>query len=96
LRKPIDEAEEMLNWPSNGKLELKNVTACYRENLDPSLVNVNLVFEGGEKIGVVGRTGSGKSTLLQVFFRILDKIDGGMEIDGVETTTLGLHKLRGE
>ena len=46
------------------------------------------------KVGVVGRTGSGKSSILQVLFRLSDLEDGAVEIDGVNTKSIGLHLLR--
>ena len=81
-------------WPIRGEIVFEEVTARYRPELDPSLDAVSFKFKGGERIGVVGRTGSGKSTLLQVLFRLLDEIDGGISVDGVDVTKLSLHKFR--
>lgn len=38
--------------------------------------------------------GSGKSTLVQSLFRILEAESGSITIDGIDISTLGLHKLR--
>ena len=94
LKKALDDADELLNWPKGG-IEFKDVSARYRTGLEQSLKGVNLSIKPGERVGIVGRTGSGKSTLLQCLFRILDEVDGSISIDGVDTRDLGLHRLRG-
>lgn len=59
------------------------------------LKNVSFKIEGGERIGIVGRTGSGKSTLLNAMTRILEICnDGQIEIDDIDIKTLGLTHLR--
>lgn len=46
-----------------------------------------------EKIGIVGRTGAGKSSIIQAVFDLL-VVEGTIEIDSVDTSTLGLHTFR--
>ena len=44
------------------------------------------------QVGIVGRTGAGKSSLLSALFRIAEP-GGVLDIDGIQTTDLGLHDL---
>lgn len=66
----------------------------YRPDTPLILKGITLNIEGGEKIGIVGRTGGGKSTLIQVFFRLVEPSAGTIIIDGIDIITLGLHDLR--
>ncbi|PMB64998.1 ATP-binding cassette transporter abc4 [Beauveria bassiana] len=74
----VDEAASP-NWPSCGEIEFRNVTVRYDHQGPDILKNINLRFNPGERVAVVGRTGSGKSTILY---------------DGVDITTLSCKKLR--
>ncbi|KAE8693739.1 ABC transporter C family member 4 [Hibiscus syriacus] len=82
------------NWPARGNVELKDLRVRYRPGTPLVLKGITLSINGGEKIGVVGRTGSGKSTLIQVFFRLVEPIGGKIIIDGIDICMLGLHDLR--
>lgn len=83
------------DWPRQGLLEFKNVTAQYRKGLPEVLKQLNFTINAGEKIGVVGRTGSGKSSLLLTIFRIIPLIgDSQIIIDGVDASTIPLEQLR--
>ncbi|KAL5561473.1 hypothetical protein UlMin_031220 [Ulmus minor] len=82
------------NWPAHGNVVLQDLQVRYRPNTPLVLKGLNLSINGGEKIGVVGRTGSGKSTLIQVFFRLVEPTEGRIIIDGIDIRTLGLHDLR--
>ncbi|PWA42525.1 ABC transporter Tap-like, P-loop containing nucleoside triphosphate hydrolase [Artemisia annua] len=82
------------NWPDHGSLELRDLQVRYRPNTPLVLKGITLNIQGGQKIGVVGRTGGGKSTLIQVLFRLVEPTGGSIIIDGIDISTLGLHDLR--
>lgn len=83
-----------VSWPSRGEVEFKNYSTRYREGLDLVLKNVNLDIKSHEKIGVVGRTGAGKSSLTLALFRIIEPVTGEIDLDGLNTSTIGLLDLR--
>ena len=60
------------NWPANGAIEFKNLSASYITDGIPVLNGVNMSIKPGEKIGICGRTGSGKSSLIMTVFRLLE------------------------
>ena len=66
----------------------------YRPLIDCTLQSVSFTVEGGQKIGIVGRTASGKSTLLLALLRILNPSDGHIYIDDVDTNKIPLTQLR--
>ncbi|KAJ2105532.1 ABC transporter C member 13 [Coemansia sp. RSA 922] len=56
----IDTCQPSAQWPSNGKIEFRDFSMKYGEDLGFALKNVNLKINPGEKIGIVGRTGAEK------------------------------------
>jgi len=82
------------SWPREGKIELEGYSTRYREGLDLVLKQVSATIQGGERVGIVGRTGAGKSSLTLALFRLIEPASGRILIDGVDISKLGLHRLR--
>lgn len=82
------------NWPSQGKIEFRNVDLTFHPNSNPSLCNICLNILPGERIGIVGRTGAGKSSLFSALLRLFDPSFGTILIDDVETSKISPSKLR--
>ncbi|XP_077251240.1 multidrug resistance-associated protein 14 [Tasmannia lanceolata] len=82
------------SWPAVGKVEFRDLKIRYRPDTPLVLRGINCTFEGGHKIGIVGRTGSGKTTLIGALFRLVEPAGGKIIIDGIDISTIGLHDLR--
>ncbi|KAB1202796.1 putative ABC transporter C family member 15 [Morella rubra] len=70
------------NWPVIGQVKIRD------------LKGITCIYEGGQKIGIVGRTGSGKTTLISALFRLVEPTEGMILIDDIDISTIGLHDLR--
>jgi len=86
--------EPPANWPVDGKVEFRNYSTRYRPELDLVVKNISFTVEGGEKVGIVGRTGAGKSSLTLALFRIIEASEGSITIDGFKLNDIGLLDLR--
>ncbi|OVA05092.1 ABC transporter [Macleaya cordata] len=81
-------------WPTVGKVEIHDLKIRYRPNAPLVLRGISCTFEGGHKIGIVGRTGSGKTTLISALFRLVEPTGGKIIIDGLDISKIGLYDLR--
>ncbi|KAH8995028.1 ABC transporter [Lactarius akahatsu] len=90
----IPEQKPRAPWPSKGRLEINEAVLKYRPELPLVLRGLTMSVEGGEKIGIVGRTGAGKSSIMVALFRIVELVSGSISIDGVDISKLGLNDVR--
>ena len=86
--------KSLTSWPYSGHVSFENYAMRYRDGLDLVLKSITCEIEGGEKIGIVGRTGAGKSSLTMALFRLVEAAAGKITIDGKDTAKMGLHNLR--
>lgn len=52
IKKAVDKT-----WPSQGKIQFKNVNYRYSKTSEPALRDVSFSIAKSEKVGIVGRTG---------------------------------------
>jgi ABC-type multidrug transport system fused ATPase/permease subunit len=90
----IEENRPPQSWPDVGKVVIQDLQIKYRGDAPLVLRGISCTFEGGHKIGVVGRTGSGKTTLIGALFRLVEPVGGKIIVDGIDISTIGLHDLR--
>mmetsp|Transcript_114059 Transcript_114059/g.309935 ORF Transcript_114059/g.309935 Transcript_114059/m.309935 type:complete len:659 (-) Transcript_114059:190-2166(-) len=81
-------------WPSFGSLQFSGVTMRYRPELPPALNDLSFSIQGGQKLGIVGRTGSGKSSIIVSLLRLTEVEKGQVLIDGQDLQGIGLTTLR--
>ncbi|KII68206.1 Multidrug resistance-associated protein 1 [Thelohanellus kitauei] len=81
-------------WPQSGCITFTNYSCKYRPHLPDVLHALSFTIEPSQKVGVVGRTGSGKSSLLLSLFRMIERSEGSIEIDGVNIDEIPLDRLR--
>ncbi|XP_036597659.1 multidrug resistance-associated protein 6 isoform X2 [Trichosurus vulpecula] len=81
-------------WPTMGQIEFRGYSLRYRPELALALRNLTVKIHPQEKIGIVGRTGAGKSSLIASLLRLIEAAEGGIWIDGVNISQVGLHALR--
>ena len=90
----LDGTDPPAAWPSEGRLEVKDLVVGYAPDLPPVLKGLAFRVERNERIGVVGRTGAGKSSLTLALFRFLEAREGSIHIDGLDISKIKLHDLR--
>ncbi|KAM3207697.1 hypothetical protein ACQJBY_062763 [Aegilops geniculata] len=72
----VEENRPLPDWPQDGNLELIDLKIRYRNDAPLVLHGITCKFEGGDKIGIVGRTGCGKTTLIGALFRLVEPAEG--------------------
>lgn len=82
------------HWPTNGAISINNLQVRYADHLPYVLHDLSFSIPAKSKVGIVGRTGSGKSTIFQALFRFVEVDHGSVVIDGVDTRSIPLQRLR--
>lgn len=80
---PSPDAQYAKQKTIESKSLLPKVETTKHQTESPTLQNINLEFEKGKLIGVIGPVGAGKSSLLQVLLRELPLQSGSLRINGI-------------
>ncbi|KAK1997544.1 ABC transporter [Colletotrichum falcatum] len=105
---PGEDIELPEDWPENGWIDVKGVSASYSTEQQTSsegvvtppslaLSDVTFSIKPGERVALCGRTGSGKSSLILLLLRLLDPVSTcsqNIEIDGVPFHRIDRSTLR--
>jgi ATP-binding cassette subfamily B protein len=78
----------------SGKIEFKNVSFKYSENLPNVLNKISLTIPAGSTLAIMGYTGEGKTSLINLIPRLYDCTEGEVLIDGGNVKSIPLQLLR--
>ena len=79
-----------------GRIEFKNVIFKYPSDPNERIIlkGINLLFEPGKKIALVGESGCGKSTTVNLIERLYETTSGEVLIDGIDIKRFDIKYLR--
>lgn len=70
--------------PIRSGIEFRNVGFVYPGTQRPVLRHLNLRFEQGERLALIGENGQGKTTIVKLLTRLYDPTEGAIFLDGVD------------
>jgi len=76
------------------KLELKNLTFTFPEDVEPILVNMSVTIPAGSSLGIFGPTGSGKTVLSRLLTRREVALKGQYAINDIDSHEVSLTHFR--
>jgi energy-coupling factor transport system ATP-binding protein len=77
-------------------IELRNVAYRYKLNDKRSILaldDINLTFEKGKSVAIIGSNGSGKTTLARLLNALILPTDGKVVVDGLDTQDKDSQKM---
>lgn len=77
----------------NGKIEFKNVSFSYEDNVK-ILNNINFTANKGDSFAIVGPTGAGKTTIVNLLSRFYNLDSGKILVDDIDISGVTIHSLR--
>ena len=95
----IDESGSTFRPPRDsvmGRIEFRNIQFIYPSDVNKRKIldGLNLIFEPGQKVALVGESGCGKSTTVNLIERLYEPTEGEVLIDGVNVKDYDLKYLR--
>uniref|UniRef100_A0A0K0DXX6 ABC transporter family protein n=1 Tax=Strongyloides stercoralis TaxID=6248 RepID=A0A0K0DXX6_STRER len=79
----------------SGRMKLEDIEFRYPSRpIIPILKNLNIIFNAGEKIAIIGSSGCGKSTILSLLQRLYIPTKGNVMLDNYNIKTINPQYLR--
>ncbi len=94
---PQEAEKDRTNIPMpliQGAVKFESVSFRFKPTGPLNLYNVNLDFEPGTFVAIVGASGAGKSTLTKLISRLYEAESGRILIDGYDINKVELYSLR--
>ena len=99
-RKPQMDFSNSIEKPNlsdiRGQIDFNNVNFYYPSDYNKKLIlnGMNINFEAGKKIALIGQSGCGKSTLVNLIVRLYDITGGEILLDGMDIRRYDVQYLR--
>lgn len=76
------------------QIQFQDVEFTYPHTGIKAVKKMNLNFQRGQKIAIIGKTGSGKSTIAQLMLRMYDPQSGLIKVNGTDIKQVNLEQFR--
>ena len=99
-RKPKIDLSNSIEKPPlskiNGNIEFININFYYPNDINKKLIldGINLKFNSGQKIALIGESGCGKTTVANLIERLYDRTGGEILLDGLDICKYDIQYLR--
>ena len=88
-------ADVAVNQVADGSVEFRGVDFKYSADAEKNVLEgIDLCFDAGSTVGILGGTGSGKTTLVQLIARLYDASAGQVLVGGRDVRDYDLATLR--
>ncbi|NJK47390.1 type I secretion system permease/ATPase [Candidatus Gracilibacteria bacterium] len=94
---PQEAEQDRQNIPMpliKGAVKYENISFRFKSHGPLQLYNVNLEFQPGTFVAIVGQSGAGKSTVTKLVSRLYEPESGRILIDGYDINKVELYSLR--
>jgi len=90
-KEDVEEGEKLKKVKKD--ISISNLNFRYNED-NLILKNVNMHFEWGKRIAIIGRSGSGKTTVAKLLVRMYEEEQDSIQIAGISVNKLKLDTIR--